>query len=318
MRRLMLLLGVIAAGAVAYILLFALAVEKPLTLGVVADYVARKRAILTATPGKRILVLAGSNGRFSHSCTEITRVTGVACVNLSISATIGLKYQVDAYRDALRPGDVVYMPLEYRDAGAFDPAFAGDERFLLLAREPARLLGFYPAVGVLKTIFSFDPRYLVSAVGEMMLDRSGYRRRFGLDSLDARGDEIGNDARRAEPYRSFVASLPVPNVNGRAQQSRRYWRDVMAQVPRLRERGAIVVGGLPTTFEEAKVSSATIDFMRSLYHDAGACFLLLPDHSLYPRAAFFDGAFHLQEAGQKLHSRLLAPALAQIARTGHC
>jgi hypothetical protein len=124
MKKLLIFPIVIAAGALAYLLLFMFVVHRPLTIDEFGSYATRKREILATTPAPRILIFAGSNGRFSHSCAQITADTGVACVNLSNSASINLKYQLDNYVDLLRPGDVIYLPLEYRSGTYFPTASA--------------------------------------------------------------------------------------------------------------------------------------------------------------------------------------------------
>jgi len=66
----------------------------------------------------------------------------------------------------------------------------------------------------------------------------------------------------------------------------------------------------------AGLDPAAIGLLDRLYRDAGACLIVLPNRSLYPRAAFFDTPYHLQEPMQRAHSRLLAPRLAQVMRHG--
>lgn len=318
MRRLLLLAAAVLCGLLVHIAIFTLVVRKPLTQSVVGDYVARKQAILAATPGPRIVILAGSNGRFSHSCAVIARETGIGCVNLSIAATLGLDFQIDTYIDALRPGDLVYLPLEYRDARAYDPDFVGDERFFLTAADPARMVSLYPPRGVLKAFLGFDVRYLISAISEMALARTGFERRFGLETMNAAGDETDHSAARARSYRDVVAAMPAPAADGAAQQAPLYWADVSHTVARLRGRGILVAGGLPTTVADTRLSPATIGFLRGVYEGAGGCFVVLPGRSLYPRAMFYDAVFHLNETGQGIHSRALAPALARIVRARRC
>lgn len=318
MRKLALLAAAVIAGLAAYLVVFVLLVEKPLTQNIFADYIARKQQILAATPSPRIVIFAGSNGRFSHSCAVITQVTGIPCANLSITATLGQRYQVDSYLSLLRAGDLVYMPLEYRDEHVYDPTFVGDEHFNLVATDPARVLALYTPRGVLRAFFGFNFRYLISATGEMLLARDGVRQRFGVGTLNARGDEVGHTAARARAFRDIVAAEPVPVANGPAQRSAKYWVDVATQVARLRRHGILVVGGLPTTVADARVSPATIGFLRGVFTRAGACYLVLPGHSLYPRAWFYDSVYHLDEAGQRAHSARLAPYLAAIFRSRRC
>jgi hypothetical protein len=318
MRNIYAIFGAFLLGIAAYLFLFTAAVYKPLTIDSIASYVARKRTVLATVSGPRIIIMAGSNGRFSHSCVEITARTGIRCVNLSNAAGIGYKYQFGEYLDLIHPGDLIYLPLEYRRADFYDPDFVGDESKVLMYRAPARLFQLYSWRGVLEAAFAYDPRYLISGIGEMLLHHAGIGRRFSLGTMNAVGDETGHNAVAAAPYRTYVSTMSRIVVDKRAYTDLRYWTDMTEAISALRQRGAIVVGGLPTTFDDTLIGPATIPFLQRFYASQGACFVILPNRSLYPRASFFDTEYHLQERWQHYHSELLAPELARIFRTGRC
>ena len=79
MRTVVAFVAAIAAGLVLYVLVFTSVVHQPLTIDAIGRYMAAKQAVLRRTPAPRIVILAGSNGRFSHSCATITAATGIAC-----------------------------------------------------------------------------------------------------------------------------------------------------------------------------------------------------------------------------------------------
>ena len=76
----------------------------------------------------------------------------------------------------------------------------------------------------------------------------------------------------------------------------------------------LVIGGLPTGFDDSPISEDSLRVIRSIYLTAGAAFLELPNRSRYPRSAFFDSPDHLNEAAQIGHS--LAVGLALRRMTG--
>ena len=318
MKKLLIFPLMITAGLLAYLLVFMLVVHRPLTIDEFGPYAARTRAILAATAGPRIVIFAGSNGRFSHSCAQITADTGIACVNLSNAASISLKYQLDNYVDLLRAGDVVYLPLEYRSRAYFDPDGVGDEAQFLMYRDPRRMLTLYNWRGLAKAAFGFSPRYLVTGLGEMALKRAGIGRRFSLGTLNAQGDESGHTAAKALPYRAYNMAWPRLTVDAGAYADHGYWHDVTVELARLHGRGVIVVGGLPTTFDDTIIPPNVVPFLQRLYADAGGCFIMLPNRSLYPRDHFYDASYHLTENWQHAHSHALAPQLAQIFQAGRC
>ena len=100
-------------SCVAYFFVFHFVVHKPLTIGVMKDYFSEKLGYLSKIHGRKIIILAGSNGRFSHRCETIENETGIPCSNMSIAASISLDYQLDKIKPHLSAGDLIYLPLEY-------------------------------------------------------------------------------------------------------------------------------------------------------------------------------------------------------------
>ncbi len=305
-------------GIAAYLLLFATLVHKPLTLDVMGAYVDRKQRILAATPPPRILILAGSNGRFSHSCAQIAADTGLACVNLSTTASIGFNYQIAAYGAQLRRGDLLYLPLEYRDPAMAGFDDVGDEGPYLVYAAARTLPQLYGWRGVLRALFAFDVRFAISGVGEMMLARAGVGRRINLDTMNAYGDESGHSDAKALAFRERNDALPKLVVDRHMFDDTQYWSNVARQIRALRARGIIVVGGLPTTFDDTVITPDALAGLRAFYAQNDACLLVLPGNSLYPRHAFFDASYHLTESNQRRHSAKLAPQLAALLRAGGC
>jgi hypothetical protein len=58
------------------------------------------------------VILAGSNGPYSHRCETISRIIGWPCVNAGVAVGIGLDYLFARWKAELRPGDIVFLPLE--------------------------------------------------------------------------------------------------------------------------------------------------------------------------------------------------------------
>ncbi len=318
MRSLFALAAAIAAGLLLYVLVFAAAVHKPLTVDAIGRYMASKQAILHRTPGPRIIIFAGSNGRFSHSCAAISGATGIPCANMSVHAGLGLRYQLDTWIDDVRPRDLVYMPLEYRVAGASATAFMGDEAGFLVANDPAALVPLYGWRGLPRALLQFDVRSLIGALGEMALDARGTVRRFGTGTLDTQGDKRSNNAAAARRLAAYRAALPVTVVDARAYGDPRYWADVADVIGRLRARGAIVAGGLPTIFDDTRGIDRAEHFLAAFYRANGACFVVLPNRSRYPRGDFYDGSYHLAQPAQVRHSLLLAGRLRPLFAARGC
>jgi hypothetical protein len=85
--------------------------------------------------------------------------------------------------------------------------------------------------------------------------------------------------------------------------------DFLRWAPR---HGVRAIGGLPTGFIDSPITDSSLAAIRSIYRTQGAEFLELPNHSRYPRSAFFDTQDHLNEAAQVQHSAAIAQALVRL------
>lgn len=299
-----------------YLLAFGFALHKPLTVGSKRDRFDLKINYLSQhAHEQKIVVFAGSNGRFSHRCETIGSEAGYPCSNMALSAGSSLKWQFGLFQRYLKAGDLVYLPLEYRTS--VEQPIVGDEVPYIVAYDK-RALALYEPLQLLHALFYFDLKYLFSSGGEMLLAAMGKERRYGVKTLTSQGDEHGHTEERAIAYRSFVLSAPAPAIAGEAYRTQDQWADLVPFLDWASAQGIIVVGGLPTTVQDVTLPENLIPFMQKLYADHGQCFFTLPNLSRYPRASFFDGVYHLNESAQIAHSRLLAPHLKRMLEQGGC
>jgi hypothetical protein len=313
MRRLASLVAACLASLAVCALLFGFIVHKPLTIDVIADLLRRKVEYAERIASPKLIIFAGSNARFSHRCATIEALLALPCVNFGVARGIGLDYLLGDLDPVLRPGDIVYMPLEYEwytdDKIA---TMSGPDAALMAYGDKRRLL----ALGwerSLRAFFAFDPAFLVSGAVEMALDAAGFQRRVGAATMDRQGDEIGHTTADAVAYRPYIDSVRpfIPSAASLAAPT--YAKaQIAAFLDWARAHRVLVIGGLQTTFDDAPVTSATIAAIRHVYEAAGQRFLLLPSHSQYPRDCFFDTPAHLIESCQIAHSTLLAGALAKM------
>jgi hypothetical protein len=303
-------------GLVAYLFAFGFIISHPLTVDDFGRYAAYKQRYLASIRSERkIVIFAGSNGRYSHRCETIASVSGIPCANLSIAAGYDMNWQLARYLPYLRSGDVLYMPLEYWPLPL--GARFGAEAPYIVRRDHAALR-LYRASSLPFVLFYFDLRYLVAGIGEMLLERHGFQRRTSLASLTPQGDERGATPDKAVPYQEYIRSLEAVHVRLDSYDDAGTLRALAALIHAAKSRGVIVVGGLPTTFDDATVPASVPARLREIFEQDGGCFIALPNESLYPRRDFFDTGYHLQEPFQIAHSEALAPLLAQISRTAGC
>lgn len=282
-------------------------VHRPLTVGDVPRMLQSKLAHAATLASPRLVIFAGSNGRYSHRCADMAEPLGLPCANMSVAVGVGLDFMLDQLERMLRPGDLVYMPLEYSQYLVGRDEMEAGIHQQVLVHELREQLWQQPLQRIARAHASFDLPYLVHGVIEMGLARGGLRRRTGLDNLTPEGDEQGHTAARGEAYRGFLAATPPARLDFEPVAHSR--AVLQAFLVRQRERGVAVVGGLPTVPVTPPLPDATLQRLRQIYEGAGQHFMVLPGRSQYELTCFFDTVSHLNEACQRAHSRAVGLAL---------
>jgi hypothetical protein len=95
-----------------YLVLFAAMFDRPLSLGLFRQRIETKLARGAAIEGPKLIIIAGSNGPYSHRCETMEPMPAIACLNAGVAVRIGLDYLFARWKPLLHPGDIVYLPLE--------------------------------------------------------------------------------------------------------------------------------------------------------------------------------------------------------------
>lgn len=292
------------ASLALYAMVFGAMAHRPLTMGFLQARIEAKLARGAAVIGPKLVILAGSNGPYSHRCETLEPILGLPCVNAGVAVGIGLDYLFARWKPLLHPGDVVYLPLELaqyvRPASA---AALGPDAAIMWRHDHATLARLPPERWV-AAAFSFDLRAAVMSVIETVLVLWGFQdpRASTTGEMNAWGDQTGHTPALATRYRSVLAAsrpdYPPPDAIT-AGDGAAVVRDFLAWAA---AHGVRAVGGLPVGFEDLPLDAARLRAIERIYTDVGADILTLPNHSLYPRADFFDTPGHLHEVAQHLHS----------------
>jgi hypothetical protein len=298
----------------AYAGLSATVLDRALSDGYLRGLMAAKLARGAAAGTPKLVILAGSNGLYSHRCATIEAVLDMPCANGAVAIGLGLDYVFARWSPLLRAGDVVYLPMEEAQYGRGRAAMAGGPDAAILWRHDWATLARLAPDRWVAAAFARDLRGTVMAAAERALAASGFRDRRAevTGEVNAWGDHVGHTLALAAGNRDVLARA-VPAHATAADVTGGYGARLIADFVRaMRARGVTVVGGLPTGFADSPPDAATVAAIRALYEGAGAMFLALPNRSRYPRAAFFDTPDHLAEPCQIAHSRQVARALAAL------
>ena len=303
-----------AASLSIYLMLFGLLLDRPLSLGMFRTQIEAKLDRGAAIEGPKLVILAGSNGPYSHRCEVIAPLLTIDCVNAGIAVGIGLDYLFTRWRPLLRPGDTVYLPLEEalftraRAANALGPDASimfRHDRATLAALPPERWIG---------AAFSFGPRAALMSLIETAMVHAGFHdpRLAAAGSMNAYGDHIGHTVAQAEANVARLAAMWPWHETGAAIAAGDGTAIVRTFIRWAGSHGVRVVGGLPAELADSPIPADATAAIRAIFTEGGARFIDLADRARYPRSAFFDTPDHLNEPAQIAHSRAIAAELAVI------
>jgi len=295
------------ASTILYLVAFAFLLHKPLTIGTIVQLDEERKAYVEAHPGPKAIVIAGSNGLYSFRCQTMEAVLDRPCVNLSLGAQAGLDFDLMRVRQIAKRNDIVVMPYEfeiYVKPASLIYGGIGDQ---VLIQHDRALLGELSPGRIRKAAFSFDFRFLVEAVIENLFVGLGIHGDFTTSAFSPQGDYIDNTAANAERFKEIVAAddmaMPKPDILTAPSAAQDVMRAFFAWSL---AHGVIVVGSLPTTFDDHPQAPELVDRIERLYKANGAHYLVLPNLHQYPRSCFFDSHYHLAQPCQQEHSAAFA------------
>jgi hypothetical protein len=304
------------ASLLVYTLAFGFVLDRPLALGFLQQQLDMKLERAAAIDGRKLVILAGSNGPYSHRCQVIEPIIAMPCVNGGVAVGIGLDYLFARWQDRLHAGDIVYLPMETaqyirrRSATDLGPDAA------IMFRHDWHTLAALPPLRWGAALFSFDLRAALMGPIETALLLGNFHdpRAAETGTTNAWGDHVGHSLSLAAESRLVLAQAE-PHHPSAPQIATGYGSALIVQFTRWAvANGITVIGGLPTEFSDTPISDPTIAAIRLLYLRNGGAFLQLPNSSRYPRSAFFDTAEHLNQPWQIIHSIAVAEGLARLLR----
>lgn len=300
----------IVFSLVLYLTIFCFFLKKPILYGRLHSMITKKYDRLEKISDKKFVILAGSNGRYSHSAQLIGNYLNMHAVNLSIAASISIDWQLELMKKYLNNDDIVYLPLEpgYYNSTEKDSAKSVDGIYCLLYNKDEWL-----RMSLLKKYYTFyhaDLFLIFEDILERAMIFANIKPR--ANEQNKYGDEIGHIPERGKPYIEYLNSLRDVNpylhginINSYSMKKLSEFLE-WASVNKIR-----VYGGLPTGINTAKIPQDYIKHLESFYERYGHKFIVLDNNSQYGVDLFYDTFFHLNTEGQKLHSKKVAQKIKE-------
>jgi hypothetical protein len=313
MRRLGEVLGLLLGAIGLYVLAFACVLDRPLSLGTLRRALDAKLAYAAALPTPKLVILAGSNALFSHSCAIIGGMLRLPCVNGGVALGLGLDYQFALWRPLLAAGDIVYMPMELQQyVVTVDAVRAGPDAAIMWRHDRATLAGLGPARIVAAAFSSTADDAVLSLVESAALAAHPSLAAAPFIETDTAGDGTGHTLALAMANRRFIAELHRADPEAGAIALGHGAAEIAQFLDWARAHGLRVIGGWPTEFADTPPESHLAVVLAGVYRAHGAGFLLLPNQGRYPVADFFDSQDHLVSECQARHSIAVALGLASL------
>lgn len=310
MRRRLTLGALLLASLLLHAALFGLVLDRPLDLGPLRRALAAKTAAAAAIHRPKLIIFAGSNALFSHSCAVIGPMLDLPCVNAGVAMGLGLDFQFALWEPQLHAGDTVYMPLELQQYTMTAAASRTGPDAAILWRHDRALLAEFGLRRSLAAVFSGSLREAIASLVEMTAAALHPALAYpAFAAMNAEGDGIGHGLAQARANRAFLAGLhradPPPDAIAHGYGA----RQVVAFRAWAAGHDVRVIGGWPTEFADAPPQPALGPALAALY---GGDFLPLARQGRYPRRDFFDSQDHLVSECQALHSIAVARGLAPL------
>lgn len=302
------------ASLLLYGAVFGAVLDRPLEFGFLAHEINARLARAATIHGPKLVILAGSNGPYSHRCEVIEPMLDLPCVNGGVAVGIGLDYLFIRWEAQLHAGDAVYLPLEQQQYTITAAASAMGPDAAIMFRHDWRTLGELPPKRWLAAFFAFDVRSAVMSVIEMSLVAARFHDPRAEDegTSNAWGDHFGHTVARGAANQAMIAAMTAPAVSAASIRDGYGTGQIGEFVTWARAHGVRVIGGLPTELDRMAPAEATQAAIAAVFLAHGGDFLVLPNRSRYPIAAFFNTPLHLNEPCQIAHSIMLARALAAL------
>ncbi|MCW3848498.1 hypothetical protein OF829_14750 [Sphingomonas sp. LB-2] len=310
MGGLLRLMGAMALSLAVYFAASALLLNKPVTYDSITRMVDRKIAYAEKQPSPKLVLIGGSGVRTSHRCDVLAAETGWPCVNGGATVGLGLNYVFAEYQAFLKPGDVVYLPLEYQQFTITRAQLlTGPDAAILFRKDWKQLAGRGPE-GFARAAFMADIDYVSQSLIEQALSAAGVRARFDKQTSNAFGDQTGLTHEAGRTYDGFIATTGWRPPSVAQFRDAHGAKDEIARfLDWCRAHGVRVIAGLPVAFDKPRVDDDLIGALRAFYAGHGATLIVMDNRSQYPRDWFYDTPFHLEEEHAVEHSRRLAPYL---------
>jgi hypothetical protein len=255
-----------------------------------------KQERLHALGSPKLVVMGGSNGAFGMDSRALEEALCLPAVNMTLHASLGIRYMTNEVASALGSGDVVLLTLE---PGMFTPHAKDLELASAIDGHPSTWR-HVPAGDLPKALAYFLTMRLKGAWRAVSKSKAAAHRDpvYRAEAFDARGDLHVDEAALA------ADTLPLTV----AQRDTVFDPHITADLTRLHAFATAAGARLFFVWPSTATSAFDPAFARRMAHavnEAGIPIIGGPVDYVFPDTAFLDTPFHLHPWGRDARTRKL-------------
>nr|WP_315475654.1 hypothetical protein [uncultured Undibacterium sp.] len=268
----------------------------------------------------KVLIVAGSNAMFGIDSGQISEHWQRPTVNLAVNAGLGLDYILIKAQQLAKPGDIIFLPLEY--ALFLDNGEANSQIIdYVIARD---LIYWHQLPLTKKSAYAagMSPERWIQGL-RMPEDHPVTMGTYGAHHLDAAGDQTNSGREHQQSQEKTAVELAATPAKAwhygeRATQESGAWARI-GQFANWAKLQKICVIAAPTALlDHASYHNQILE--RAFYESLpgkvtalGIPYVGKPFDFMYPSSNFFDTDHHLQSWARTLHTRKLIALMQQNA-----
>ncbi len=289
-----------------------------------------RQFLLENTPSPRIILQAGSNVQHGINPLTIEQTFGLPTISVADTATVPLSHKIYLLLRYIKPGDIVVLPLEWQYYSE-QSTLAKPYLKLILDDRAAHYYHALPFYEKLQVVFFDLPLNAIMSrlrdgnkniveLGKEDNTANIFREYLGYN-LGSRGDFLDDKSKPTdqspEDYHcdGFIFS---EQINNGWKLSTQFLKNIQL-LRKLKNRGANIIFMPPTVVGKECYSTSLTpqysDFFASItshLQSNNFIFLGQPKQNSYDKKYFRDTPYHLNIAGQKLHTQKVIGNLSSL------
>lgn len=276
----------------------------------IAKWISYKKQLLTNVDGNKMVIISGSNTLFGINAKQMENRLGIPVINLGLHAGLD-EYVLHVFRDNLKSGDIVILPLEYN---YYNLNNISGEGLGYIIHFDSNYICHLPISSQIKFIYGCSTYELLQGVKLRIFpthtDSSNYS--YRAENFNENGDTTGNTVEKSnilEPSskQEVFRSDNIPNDISR--------QELHNFVVWCNENNIKIYAAWPSflikeqSFNEDDIKK--IDNIIKFWQQENVIILGNYEDTLYKNDYFFDSTYHLNEFGREIRTTYLLEQIEQ-------